>query len=131
MDDWCSNHLCHVAAMMRRSSVVLSRCETQLIVHDQVHRPPDVEVWQVGQYEALHYNPLSCKRGISVDLKTEHVGGGDWSERVGSPVVRPLSPRQLPGPGFPQSDRIDGFQVGGVWKHADVDGRPVTNLHVH
>ena len=115
MNDRSADHFRHVGAVMRRPPVVLSCCEPQLIIDDKMNRPPDVKVGQIGENHTLHDDPLSSERSVSMDLKVENFRRRCGVVRLWSPAVSAVSKGELPRTGFPQSDWIDGLEVGGVW----------------
>lgn len=54
-------------------SVVPFGGEAQLVVDNEVHSAPHVEVRQVGEREGLGHDALPSKSSVSMDQNTEHL----------------------------------------------------------
>ena len=125
---WRLDHLDHVRAVQRRAAVTgIAGREPDLIVDDEVDRPPRVVAARLRQRERLHHDTLPGKCRVTVH---QH-----WQHRVACLVATTVET----GLDRPFDHRVHDLQMRGVERQAqvhrarrrrDVAREPLVVLHV-
>ena len=99
----------HVGAVVRRAHVDRARRETDLVVHDQVHRAAAAVGAQLRHVERLGGDPLSTERGVAVD-----------EDRQNAPALH-VPDRVLVRTHHAADDRVDRLEMARVGRKHDLD----------
>ncbi len=113
VEDRCLDHLRHVGRVGGGAGIGRHRCETDLVVDDQMDRAASAVTRQLGKVQHLGDGTLPCEGGVAVDQDRQH----PLAVRGGTVVAE----HPLPRAGFSFDHRVHRLKVAGIGSQADPD----------